>query len=206
MPAFERATLDKETDTQFLKAGTRYFIDSNEADIFQRTPMGGFSDSFLSYFIDKETPEAPTPIAGEYAGIPDEELISLASVIPKDDWREIVRSGRGHVMISFRATKDITIPKALGIHTGYFYVLPSDVSLRAAQRKLYGDIYDDPRGFWEAMASENPTLLKQMMSVAEATRDTVKAITTNTGEIAKSVLIVGGGIVATMVLFKLLKK
>jgi len=175
---FSRAPLDKENGTQLLKPGN-YFIDTDSKDLFK---------------------------LNDYNGVMQSQFVEALSFFPKEDIGQILNSGRGQTMISFNVKEETIAPNNVLQSTGFFYELPPGVSLAGAQRQLYGDIYDEPRGFFEWLASENPAALKHMISFSEGVVATGKSVLTNTGDIAKAVLYAGGAIVTVLVLFKLLKK
>lgn len=77
----------------------------------------------------------------------------------QDSVDQILHSQRGQVMVSFNPSVNATIPNSLLQSTGYFYEL-GDLSLEEAQRKLYGELYDEPIGFFEYLEDTHQGLSK----------------------------------------------
>lgn len=174
--SYQKAELDTENGSQLLRAGTRYFIDTLEKDIFQTTPYGGTAGVVLE---------------------------DIAVLIPQGDWGNTLRSGRGHIMLSFSPKKDIIIPSAIGGKTGYFYVQPDDESLSSIQRDIYGDTYEEPRGIWELLANTQPQLLKHLIDGGVFVQETTEELTSNSKELTKMIVIAAASIAGLMLLYRM---
>ena len=172
MAIFAKAPLDTVNGAQTLPPG-KYFIDTDEAKIFK--------DSLW--------------ITGFFQDVLDEEF-------PKDAITEVVRSGRGQVMIAFNITKEITVPNEVLQQTGFFYVMPPGMTLNAVQDKLYGSIFNETQGFWEWLSTNHPDIFR----ATEKSFETTVAITNPVNALTKNILYVGGAVVIVLVLAKLVNR
>lgn len=139
-------------------------------------------------------PKAPRNASGEviltsgvqyYIDVPsDEQYIEAFKSLAKLPLKEhdTLKSGRGPIMASFTATKNILIPKSLAVLTGHWF-LSEGRPLNVIQRQLYGNQYDAPENFWEYLSNANPSLFnvgvkaaEKVKAAAEGISDTVKLI------------------------------
>lgn len=145
-----------------------------------------------NYFFDaNEKSVFPTT---DFGGVTSELLVN----IPNSYIMNVLSSGRGHVLVSLRADKNLVVPNKVARKTGYFYVLPQDMGLQDVQRELYGETYGEPRGFFEFLGSYNPALLQHMINAAETVEETAAEVTDNTSELVKLVI---GGVASTIILY-----
>jgi hypothetical protein len=170
------------------------------ASIFRRAPLdesqGTQSLSPGRYFIDSASDEL----------FSSEGFNEAFSALPHEAIQEVLDSGRGQTMVSFRFHSPFTAPHETLLKTGFFWELPEGVTLRSAQEKLYGEHYSKPQGFWEYLAAEHPDLLEVSKNVAEGVDETVTAIAKKGKELTTTIVIIAASIVAVLVAIKLTRK
>lgn len=154
------------------------------------------------YFIDT--------VEQDYVDI----LPELSKIIPRDSVLQVNDSkGRGFMMVSYRFDHPVVIPKPVYLRTGFFYVLPDDVTLNQASRELYGSTFRESQGFWDWLGAEHPDALGVALGAAEAVVETGqvvkeagKAIAKSTGSILGTIVGIGVGVAALGVILHLSRK
>lgn len=131
----------------------------------------------------------------------------LLALIPKSsvlEWND--SQGRGFMMASFHFNEPVTIPREVYLGTGFFYELPKGESLNTVSRNLYGETYQESRGFWEWLSAEHPALFKAAQSTAEAVVETGEAVKESLTSGGKALLWGAGGVLAVFLLVSLAKR
>jgi len=134
-------------------------------------------------------------------------LPELADFIPDDSILETNDSGgRGFMMVSFRFPNPVTIPRSVLLKTGFFYVMPDDMTLNDVSRTLYGDTFTQSVGFWEWLANNHPDVFEAAKATAETIVETSEAVKKEVKGHGKALLYLAAGGLAVYFVAKLARK
>lgn len=131
--------------------------------VFARAPIvdGAIVLNPGNYFID--TPSAKWVAAME----------PLAKLLPNTAFWEQLPSGRGQMMVSFKISRGVVVPRSIALNTGHWYLLPAGVDVKAASTTLYGMTTHEPKNFFDWLVAEHPELTQQFIETVEDVEEVI---------------------------------